>query len=283
MRLPNFLVIGAQKSGTTWLHRHLQKRPDVFVPMERKELMFFDDRARYERLGIEGYARFFEGARSEPAVGEVTPGYMWVSGEKTEVGAASEFRTRVPLRVRDALGPEVRLVALLRNPIERAISGFLHHRAKKRIPADARLVDHLEFGGIGHLGFYGAHLDRWGEFFPRSNFLLVTYGAFFEHERPLRRILRFIGAKTRGVRPKLGEKIYRGVGFRRDSTGAYDRSGRMLASAAELDGLRRIYEPDVERLRQRWDVDTSHWIEDFPMSSGVTVGGRLKARLTRWL
>ena len=41
-RLPNFLVSGAQKSGTTWIHTFLAKRPDVFVPASRKELMFFD-------------------------------------------------------------------------------------------------------------------------------------------------------------------------------------------------------------------------------------------------
>ena len=76
MNRPNFLVIGAQRAGTTLLHRLLATHPEVYVPFQRKELHYFD---RYFERGDAWYAGYFPAepaTRRYLAVGEVTPDYL---------------------------------------------------------------------------------------------------------------------------------------------------------------------------------------------------------------
>src|SRR5262245_9799954 len=79
MRLPNFLIIGAAKGGTTSLHYYLRQHPEVFLPRQ-KEINFYWPEAR--ALGrqipdtIEEYACYFEGAGTARAVGEISPQYI---------------------------------------------------------------------------------------------------------------------------------------------------------------------------------------------------------------
>ena len=95
MTLPNFLVIGAQRGGTTLLHRILDAHPEVYVPQRRKEIHFFD---WYHERGADWYAGFFpgEGTARYRAIGEVTPDYL--------------FEPQTPHRIR-ALLPDCRFVA----------------------------------------------------------------------------------------------------------------------------------------------------------------------------
>src|SRR5688572_26171231 len=83
MRDPNFLVIGAQKSGTTWLAEMLRQHPDVYTS-PKKELHYFDLKANYA-LGIDWYRQQFAGETGQRAIGECTPNYLWVSEIKPEV------------------------------------------------------------------------------------------------------------------------------------------------------------------------------------------------------
>jgi hypothetical protein len=72
--LPNFLVIGARRAGTTWIHRKLSQHPQVFMPMAIKELHFFD---RHFNMGLDHYRLFFSDANGEHhAIGEATPAYL---------------------------------------------------------------------------------------------------------------------------------------------------------------------------------------------------------------
>lgn len=110
MRIPNFLAIGAQRAGTTLLHRVLDAHDEVYVPSRRKEVHYFD--WYYER-GPAWYARFFpdEAAASRyRAIGEVTPDYI--------------FHADAPHRIRLTL-PDCRFIVSLRNPIHRAYSWYL--------------------------------------------------------------------------------------------------------------------------------------------------------------
>lgn len=71
--LPNFLIIGARKSGTRWLRTHLGEHPETFTA--GKELRFFNDPQRFAE-GLGSYRAGFEGWTGEPIVGEATPSYM---------------------------------------------------------------------------------------------------------------------------------------------------------------------------------------------------------------
>lgn len=109
--LPDFLVIGAQKAGTSALHDALRKHPAICMPQREgplKELHFFDRNANFNR-GIDHYKRFFEHCQPGRLVGEVTPNYL--------------FNPESCHRIKWTI-PNAKLIACLREPIDRAFSHY---------------------------------------------------------------------------------------------------------------------------------------------------------------
>lgn len=113
MTLPNFLIIGAMRSGTTSLTRQLRDHPDVFISAN-KELHYFD--FEFDK-GPSWYEAHFDPATHQKAIGEATPNYMY-------------FADAVD-KIRESL-PTVRMVAILRNPVDRAYSHYWHNRSTGR-------------------------------------------------------------------------------------------------------------------------------------------------------
>lgn len=108
-QLPNFLHIGPGKSGSTWLHEVLISHPEVYLS-EAKDLYFF---SRYYDRGLDWYGAQFRGVRPEhKIIGEVCPDYL--------------VNTEAPERIRECLGPDVRLMVTLREPAARAFSSYLY-------------------------------------------------------------------------------------------------------------------------------------------------------------
>ena len=148
-RLPNFLYIGPDKAGSTWLHQVLLKHPDVYLS-PAKDLYFFD---RYYDRGLAWYASQFRDARNERIVGEVCQDYL--------------FHPEAAARIRATLG-EVKVMVSLRDPVERAWSSYLYMR-KHGIGPDTfgealrsrpELLEH---------GRYATGLDRFLERLPRED------------------------------------------------------------------------------------------------------------------
>jgi hypothetical protein len=110
-RLPNFLGIGAQKCGTTTLHRLLEKHPQIFLP-KCKEVHFFD--LKFEK-GIDWYKENFKRANTKSICGEITPYYL--------------FHPDAPERIK-SITPDAKLIILLRDPIDRAISQYYHSKER---------------------------------------------------------------------------------------------------------------------------------------------------------
>lgn len=108
-RLPDFLCLGAQKAGTTTLFELLRRHPGVHVPHE-KEVHYF---SLHSGRSLAWYESRFSGAGRDQRVGEATPYYL--------------FHPQAASRIAAAL-PGVRLIALLRDPVDRAISGYFHAR-----------------------------------------------------------------------------------------------------------------------------------------------------------
>ncbi|MCP9799190.1 sulfotransferase [Synechococcus sp. RedBA-s] len=107
MPLPHFLGLGAQKAGTTTLHVWLSSHPRVHLPAG-KELQYF---TLFHDRGADWYAEQFAAAGPGQRCGDITPYYL--------------FHPAAPGRIRDLL-PEIRLIVLLRDPVERTLSGLFH-------------------------------------------------------------------------------------------------------------------------------------------------------------
>jgi hypothetical protein len=130
--LPNFLIIGAAKSGTSSIFHYLQQHPDVFMP-RLKEPRFFALEAqnlhfngpgdagatRFAITDLDEYKTLFKAGRDKKAIGEASPLYLY------STDAAGRIHKYIP---------HSRLIAILRNPVERAFSSYLHLRRDGREP-----------------------------------------------------------------------------------------------------------------------------------------------------
>ena len=120
--LPNFIIIGAQRSGTTYLYNLLKFHPSV-LPAFRKEVHFFDK--NYHR-GLAWYKAHFP-TIIEKIINNSTNSCRTITGEASPYYL---FHPHTPERIRDLL-PEVKLIALLRNPTDRAFSHY-HFAVEKQ-------------------------------------------------------------------------------------------------------------------------------------------------------
>jgi hypothetical protein len=180
--LPDFAVIGGAKCGTTFFYHLLTKHPLV-EPAAFKEPHYFD--LLFDE-GIEWYRQCFPKPKSKNGrrtiTGEGTPGYL--------------FNPLVPERMAEVV-PQARLIALLRNPVDRTYSAY-HHRARNREQGQTfeETVEACLDGpspGFLSLGIYVDHLLRWSEFFPREQMLVLKSEDFFEHPREtMKLVLHFL-------------------------------------------------------------------------------------------
>jgi len=276
LTLPNFLLIGAQRSGTTWLYQVLRRHPQIYMP-ETKEVEYFSRLRVRERLGLAGYARtHFSGVRRQRAIGEASPSYLWTSRAHAEwLRKPPDLADDIPDKVREELGPATKLVVILRDPARRAISAFLHHVARGRLDKSKGLLAQGHAGGIIHMGFYFAHLEEWLRRFPRENFhVLIFEEAMREPPAHLPGLFRFLGVDSvespaahrrfnRGpTAVEVAGEVYlepggSGEGQARPSEGA----GReLLVSRDEMDRLREIYRSDVQDLSARLGLKLDAWL-----------------------
>lgn len=155
MTLPNLLFIGPDKAGSTWLADVLADHPDVFVP-PAKDLYFFD--RTYDR-GLGWYEKAFAGARGEPIVAEVCHDYLFSEP------ACGRIATDLP---------DVRLLAIVRRPGERAFSSYLHMRkhGRAQVPFEEAIdtIDEL----VDH-GRYTTYLTPYVEAFGRERMWVGTF------------------------------------------------------------------------------------------------------------
>ena len=159
MTLPTFLGVGVPRAGTTWLHALLASHPDVYVPVRRKEIRFFD---RHYDQGLEWYEAFFrpdDGTASYRAIGEISPQYLYCD--------------ECPSRISATL-PGVRLLLMLRHPVDRAYStyGFTMQRANFR----GSFAEFLESRPtVLERGFYSRYLKPYLERFERERILTLIF------------------------------------------------------------------------------------------------------------
>jgi Tol biopolymer transport system component len=174
MARPSFLIIGAQKSGTTWLARHLRNHPEVFLV--RGEVHFFDKDFNFAR-GRDWYESHFAPATTQRAIGEKTPEYLWANGKGAEGHLPDVHRNL------GSMYPDARLIVVMRNPVSRAVSAA-HHLIRTGRCSPLLSIDDLLIGEKRHLaeahgvipkGRYYEQIQAYLEYFPREQFLFLLF------------------------------------------------------------------------------------------------------------
>lgn len=176
---PTFLVIGAQKAATTSLYHYLGAHPEVFVS-PGKELNYFVAEQGWSN-GPTWYEAQFDGAGGSIARGEASPSYTMYPAF-----------TGVPARIA-ALVPDVRLVYLVRHPIERMRSSYLHglSRGTEHRPIDVALVHDLRYQNAT---MYGMQLDQYLRHFSADQLLVIRSEDLRDHRADtLRKVFVHLG------------------------------------------------------------------------------------------
>jgi hypothetical protein len=200
--LPNFIILGAQKAGTTALFYALSKHPEVFTSPVKEARYFADEaKALADAAGpgdgetrmmtsLEEYEALFAGAGSAVARGEASPAYL--------------YDPDAPAKIAELI-PDAKLIAILRNPVERAYSNFLYLVREGREPLQdfgAALDAEGERRASGwstawrykDKGFYGAQLERYLRHFDREQLHCILYEDYNEDpETEVKAVYRFLG------------------------------------------------------------------------------------------
>jgi len=298
LTLPNLLIIGAQKCGTTWLHNRLSQHPDILMSAE-KELNFF---ARVEKTKtIDEYSSNFEAGRERLYRGESTPAYFWTYDKLSkycEINPAIS-NTRIPESVVETLGKDVKLIVILRNPVHRAVSGCLHHFRRGRIVPGANFIEAGRHRGIIDMGFYRRHLERWEQavgfdkiltlFFDdiRANPASVLSSVFRYLDLPEREIpdadnVDHVGLalaiENGDLTIDVSDKYSQNWVKKRESSGLK----RPRIKPNELIELHQIYRSDIQYILDRYDRLDLPWSEtprpeDFVAATQQAISARVMA------
>lgn len=164
---PNFLIVGAQKSASTFVHECVREHPDAFIPHD--EIAFFQD-PDYLECSLTQFMSIFSTVKNEKAVGIKCPDYLG--------------RPECPERIYNH-NPNAKLIVVLRNPVERAISAYYWYMQVGIIPIrqlEEGLQDVIN-GKYNHsyprskeildYGFYHQHLLRYLRYFKREQLLIL--------------------------------------------------------------------------------------------------------------
>ena len=235
--LPDFLVIGAQKAGTTALYAYLRWHPSIGGPFW-KEVSFFD---RHWARGEAWYRGQFPLRRDGMLVGEASPSYV--------------FHPLAPQRAYSVV-PDTKLIVLLREPGDRAYSQYQHEVAlgRERLSFEDALAaeDERLRGEVERLsadprafsrewwdhtyaarGLYAEQLERWLEFFPREQVFVQTTEEFGARpEETYASVLSFLGAPPHSLHryPRVFDRDYPPMleGTRRALTARFAEPNRRL-------------------------------------------------------
>lgn len=220
MKNLDFIIIGAQKSGTTSLFKYLDPHPKVFMPAN-KEAPFFTNKEYFEGGWDKFASEFFKGATDDQFWGTASPQYM------SDASTAKKIHEKMP---------DARLIALLRNPVDRAYS---HYTMQVRRVLDDRSFDDavaesikdeslnnarntmpvLEEGNTyedesGHYlvwGEYGRILDEYLKYFPKEQLLVVFMDEMINDPPGIyKQVTEFIGVGDDYVPENVGEVYHKG-------------------------------------------------------------------------
>ena len=249
----DFIVVGAQKSGTTALHYFLRKHPQIALP-ERQELHFFDDDEIFSRpvdydllhrqfRPVAGSTLLRFATARQAIAGEVTPSYLYWKPAMERIWNYNR---------------QIKLVILLRNPIDRAFAHWNMQRFKDREPlgfldalkeeprrlAQPLTIESRRFAYVDR-GFYSGQLERVFKFFPREQVHFVKFEGFRDRKQEtLDGVFEFLGVKPlRRIRDKDRNIV------------PYERT----ITAEEREYLSEVFSAEITKLEQMLGWDCSDW------------------------
>jgi len=185
MTLPNFLIIGAAKSGTSSLYYYLKQHPQIYMsPVKEPHYFSFDSQTKMTKgpgdtipdaiTDLQEYTNLFNGVKNEKAIGEASTSYL--------------YRVEAPERIKATI-PDVKLIVILRNPTERAFSAYMHLIRDQREDIKSfsealkqesiRIQNHWDpIWHYKNVGLYSEQLSRYYKIFSRGQIRIYEFDQF---------------------------------------------------------------------------------------------------------
>lgn len=237
--LPNFLCVGAQKAGSTLLYYLLDQHPEIYLA-KGKELHFFNRDENYNK-GVEWYSEHFAGSENYKRIGEATPDY--------------NYYDEAPGRIYETLGKDIKLIFMLRNPVERAYSNYWmsFRRRREKLSFEKAIISEWsrikkgayekQYFGYLNRGFYGKQIKRYLEYFPKENIKVFIFEEFSKDiNNKMKDLLSFLDCTTDFEFKMFEDKVHQG-----------DLNPPQYLKAALIN--RNINWPDVPKLLMNKKVD----------------------------
>lgn len=171
---PDFLIIGAQKCGTTWLWQVLKQHPGTDLRND-KEIQFFSSSKTY-RKGKDWYYRHFQDTDPTKVNGEASTNYFYDRVLIDNITIDDTLPT-IPELVYGEL-PAAKIILILRNPVQRAISAYYHHLQRRRFSLKLTFFEAAEKNPqlkMIERGYYSKPLKAWLDVYPGKNFLCLIF------------------------------------------------------------------------------------------------------------
>lgn len=210
---PDFIIVGAAKSGTTSIHNYLSQHPSVFMctPKETNYFSLKDEKFKACLTNVQKsycntfvrkqakYVECFKNSAANQIAGEVSPSYLYAD--------------KAPKFIKEAL-PNCKIIIILRHPVDRAFSNFKHHLRirvettssfKKAILLEKTRIKQKWWWGFHYqkASFYYEQLKRYYDIFPASNILTLFFEDYIKDEQDgVNQILEFIGAEAKELKKK---------------------------------------------------------------------------------
>jgi hypothetical protein len=251
LNAPNFLVIGAQKAGTTYLCSKISAHPDIYFSPNKEPLFF------HRNFSGAAYSQYlsthFAGVKAQTWIGEGSTVYFQVP--------------RALDNISKVLSPDIKIIICLRQPTEKAVSAYLHNWKRGKYPAPVSILDAPAIAnGLGprRSSLYYQHVLRWLSIYSRRQIEIILFDRLKEDPVGfVSQALNFLGVD--GIVDADPEPVNKGADLVWDGDVLTVQNPRHRwrpeIRKSELLQLHESYLQDIERLDDLLHLGISHWKE----------------------
>lgn len=270
--LPNALIVGATRSGSTYLFNLLSQHHQIYVP-ETKELRFFEKDDEYFK-GLTYYENYFVGSQAYPIRLEASPNYFH-KGIVLGKGSKHRYDDNDPAkRIFNSLGADTKIIITLRNPIDRLFSMHQKNYLQKREPFQLEEALKAETEGNRnelnselcwiYKNTYSKHLNHWFSLFPSKNIKVIIFEEWIHNLQLIHEIFSFLNLDSD---ISLNSKVEKNKVDNYDNyfTGTikkllnYPKANKLTASKRDMIAGYLAFDNEISKVEELLDRTIAPW------------------------
>ncbi len=213
IRSPDFMIIGAQKCGTSWLHQCLRQHQDIYLPEDKDPPIYLNSKDDLIKIQTRMAA-----AGAGQLCGDANAAYFWAPNT---IGEPPWYNIDIAAAVKKYFGNDIKLVILLRDPVQRVISAYLHHVGMQSMDPDKSVLEAPDELGLIDHSRYGNNLHYWRNAYPDDNLLILPAPDKGNHHKVLNLALDFLGLGNADDIACVSKPVFPGLHRFQDSAGIW--------------------------------------------------------------